>query len=83
MERMNERECEDKREREDENANGDAGLDALVSGTNVPQGTVVLAATPIGNTPDASARPIRAGLTSSQPKTPAVSMRSPTVSVCM
>ena len=56
MERMNERECEDKREREDENANGDAGLDALVSGTNVPQGTVVLAATPIGNTADASAR---------------------------
>lgn len=42
MERMNERECEDKREREDENADGDAGLDALVSGTNVPQGTVVL-----------------------------------------
>ena len=56
MERMNERECEDKREREDENADGDAGLDALVSGTNVPQGTVVLAATPIGNTADASAR---------------------------
>ena len=56
MERMNERECEDKREREDENADGDAGLDALVSGTNVPHGTVVLAATPIGNTADASAR---------------------------
>ena len=56
MERMNERECEDKREREDENADGDAGLDALVRGTNVPQGTVVLAATPIGNTADASAR---------------------------
>lgn len=54
MERMNERECEDKREREDENADGDAGLDALVRGTNVPQGTVVLAATPIGNTADAS-----------------------------
>lgn len=85
MERMNERECEDKREREDENANGDAGLDALVSGTNVPQGTVVLAATPIGNTADASARLIalleRADIV--QPKTPAVSMRSPTVSVCM
>ena len=56
MERMNERECEDKREREDENAAGDAGLDTLVRGTNVPQGTVVLAATPIGNTADASAR---------------------------
>ena len=56
MERMNERECEDKREREDENAAGDAGLDTLVRGTNVPQGTVVLAATPIGNTTDASAR---------------------------
>ena len=53
---MNERECEDKREREDENAAGDAGLDTLVRGTNVPQGTVVLAATPIGNTADASAR---------------------------
>ena len=66
MERMNERECEDKREREDENADGDAGLDALVSGANIPHGTVVLAAT-----------------TSSQPKTPAVSMRSPTVSACM
>ena len=84
MERMNERECEDKREREDENANGDAGLDALVSGTNVPQGTVVLAATPaiLPTLPHASLR-CWSALTSSQPKTPAVSMRSPTVSVCM
>ena len=32
------------------------GLDALVCGTDVPQGTVVMAATPIGNTADASAR---------------------------
>ena len=32
------------------------GLDALVRGTDVPQGTVVMAATPIGNTADASAR---------------------------
>ena len=32
------------------------GLDALVRGPDVPQGTVVMAATPIGNTADASAR---------------------------
>ncbi|MCQ4974528.1 16S rRNA (cytidine(1402)-2'-O)-methyltransferase, partial [Bifidobacterium pseudocatenulatum] len=32
------------------------GLDALVFGTDVPQGTVVMAATPIVNTADASAR---------------------------
>ena len=31
MERMNERECEDKREREDENAAGDAGLTEIAT----------------------------------------------------
>lgn len=44
-----------------ENAAGEprhaeSGLDGLVSDVDVPQGTVVLAATPIGNTADASAR---------------------------
>ena len=32
------------------------GLDGLVADVNIPRGTVVLAATPIGNTGDASAR---------------------------
>ena len=32
------------------------GLDGLVADVNIPRGTVVLAATPIGNTADASAR---------------------------
>lgn len=32
------------------------GLDGLVANVNIPRGTVVLAATPIGNTGDASAR---------------------------
>ena len=31
-------------------------LDALVDGVGIPRGTVILAATPIGNTADASAR---------------------------
>ena len=57
------------------------GLDALVCGTDVPQGTVVMAATPIGNTADASLRSWNAR-TSWPPKTPAVSTRSPTVSAC-
>ena len=47
-----------------ENAEGTAqateraefGLDGLVADVNIPRGTVVLAATPIGNTGDASAR---------------------------
>ena len=39
------------------------GLDALVCGTDVPQGTVVMAATPIGNTADASARLIAVSYT--------------------
>ena len=47
-----------------ENAEGTAqateraefGLDGLVADVNIPRGTVVLAATPIGNTADASAR---------------------------
>lgn len=60
------------------------GLDALVCGTDVPQGTVVMAATPIGNTADAPHASLRSwnAPTSWPPKTPAVSTRSPTVSAC-
>lgn len=61
------------------------GLDALVCGTDVPQGTVVMAATPIGQhgrrLRHASLRSWNAP-TSWPPKTPAVSTRSPTVSAC-
>ena len=35
---------------------GEFGLEGLVADVNIPRGTVVLAATPIGNTGDASAR---------------------------
>ena len=38
------------------NDDGSAGFGGLVAGADIPQGTVVLAATPIGNTADASAR---------------------------
>lgn len=61
------------------------GLDALVCGTDVPQGTVVMAATPIGNTADASGTPHCAPGTRrhrGRRRHPAVSTRSPTVSAC-
>ncbi len=38
------------------NDDGSAGFGGLVAGADIPQGTVVLAATPIGNTGDASDR---------------------------
>ena len=60
MENLSERSDEENVETTEETAQAteraEFGLDGLVADVNIPRGTVVLAATPIGNTGDASAR---------------------------
>lgn len=60
MENLSERSDEENVETTEEIAQNteraESGLDGLVADVNIPRGTVVLAATPIGNTGDASAR---------------------------
>ena len=60
MENLSERSDEENVETTEEIAQNteraEFGLDGLVADVNIPRGTVVLAATPIGNTGDASAR---------------------------
>ena len=60
MENLSERSDEENVETTEEIAQAteraEFGLDGLVADVNIPRGTVVLAATPIGNTGDASAR---------------------------
>ena len=60
MENLSERSDEENVETTEEIAQAteraEFGLDGLVADVNIPRGTVVLAATPIGNTADASAR---------------------------
>lgn len=60
MENLSERSDEENVETTEEIAQNteraESGLDGLVADVNIPCGTVVLAATPIGNTGDASAR---------------------------
>ena len=60
MENLSERSDEENVETTEETAQAteraEFGLDGLVADINIPRGTVVLAATPIGNTGDASAR---------------------------
>ena len=60
MENLSERSDEENVETTEETAQAteraEFGLDGLVTDVNIPRGTVVLAATPIGNTGDASAR---------------------------